>query len=48
MTRVLHFDDDLICPHCGGDGCVPDNGTNLGVCEECDGTGMMEDYGDAD
>lgn len=43
-----HFDEDLVCPQCGGDGLAADNGTNCGVCEICDGTGMLEDYGDDD
>ena len=33
------FDDD--CPSCGGTGEAPDNGTNLGQCDDCNGTGMI-------
>ena len=34
--------DDLICPRCGGSGTVPDNGTNCGECEDCEGTGEIQ------
>jgi hypothetical protein len=30
------------CSICGGSGTVPDNGTNMGECEECNGTGVIE------
>lgn len=28
-------DDEGYCPACGGTGEVPDNGTNMGECDEC-------------
>lgn len=31
-----------VCPDCGGARIVPDNGTNMGECETCNGTGVME------
>ena len=37
-------DDEIeqTCPECGGTGNVPDNGTNMGECETCCGTGVYE------
>jgi RecJ-like exonuclease len=34
-----------MCPECGGMGIVPDDGTNQGECDMCDGTGQVEDNG---
>lgn len=34
-------DDEVTCPACGGTGDAPDNGTNQGICDECDGTGVV-------
>lgn len=33
--------DASICPACGGTGDALDNGTNMGECDECDGTGQL-------
>ncbi len=30
------------CPDCDGSGEVPDNGTNCGECETCNGTGYVD------
>lgn len=35
------YSDDT-CPDCGGDGEVPDNGTNCGECDTCCGTGVVD------
>lgn len=41
-------DEDLSCPDCD-DGEVPDNGTNNGVCETCNGKGFIErDYDESE
>lgn len=37
-----HGADDEICPTCYGSGTAPDNGTNFGECEDCEGTGVIE------
>ena len=33
--------EDVMCPACGGTGEAPDNGTNMGECDECCGSGLM-------
>lgn len=35
-------DEPSYCVACGGTGEAPDNGTNMGECDECCGTGVME------
>ena len=38
-------DPETECPICGGLGDVPDDGTNYGECDYCNGTGLVEvDY----
>ena len=34
-------DIDHACEQCYGTGKAPDNGTNMGECEECNGTGVV-------
>jgi DnaJ-class molecular chaperone len=38
----LDYLDEEPCPECGGTGEVPDDGTNQGECEYCDGTGVWD------
>lgn len=33
--------EDVMCVACGGTGEAPDNGTNMGECDECCGSGLM-------
>lgn len=33
--------EEVTCPACGGTGDAPDNGTNMGECDECCGTGRL-------
>lgn len=33
--------DEVYCCACGGTGDAPDNGTNMGECDECCGYGLM-------
>lgn len=33
--------EDVMCPACGGTGEAPDNGTNMGECDECCGSGVL-------
>jgi len=35
-------DEPPYCVACGGTGEAPDNGTNMGECGECSGSGVME------
>lgn len=35
-------EEDNECPECGGTGEAPDNGTNMGECDECCGLGTIE------
>lgn len=42
LEEYDHDDEDCeVCPLCLGSGTVPDNGTNCGVCDDCNGQGVM-------
>ena len=35
-------DSQVSCPACDGTGDAPDNGTNMGECDKCCGTGILK------
>lgn len=44
IERSIDFAEEMeeaTCPACGGTGDAPDNGTNMGECDECCGTGHL-------